>query len=182
MENDFHQWVLTSWERCQTIAITCYRPPRLYKLPQVHVAGVLLRTIISTTGAVTHKLAKYLASLEGSLLGTFPHHVRNSDLIPTHTCTQTEHSPDPTEQPTQLWWCFSFCKGDDWGFLESSESAVWWRKCQTVPPPLHFLILLFQQPVPQTDRWNCHRLTAVICHSQLLHRKLQGGGNQHSGL
>jgi hypothetical protein len=58
------------------------RPPRLYGLPKIHKNGVPLRSIVSTIGAPTYRLAQPLAvCLE---LGDSPHHVRNSmDFIDT---------------------------------------------------------------------------------------------------
>jgi hypothetical protein len=54
------------------------RPPRLYGLPKVHKQGVPLRLIVSTIGAPTYRMAKHLAGLLGSHVGSSPHHVRNS--------------------------------------------------------------------------------------------------------
>jgi len=65
-------------------------------------------------------------------------------------------------------------KGASWGF-ESSELAVWWGVYKTVPPHPH-IILLFQQPVLQTDGQSCHGFTAITCHCQL-NGRLWGDGN-----
>jgi hypothetical protein len=54
------------------------RPPRLYGFPKVYKQGVPLRPTVSTIGAPTYSLAKHLAGLLGSHIGSSPHHVRKS--------------------------------------------------------------------------------------------------------
>jgi hypothetical protein len=67
-----------SEEVCKQLRPQGSRPPRLYGLPKMHKQGVPLRPIVSTIGAPTYRLAKHLAGLLGSHIGSSPHHVRNS--------------------------------------------------------------------------------------------------------
>ena len=54
--------------------------PYMYGLPKIHKPGNPLRPIVSSTGSVTHRLSKYLASLLSPLLGSISHsHLINSD-------------------------------------------------------------------------------------------------------
>jgi hypothetical protein len=67
-----------SEEVCEQLRPQVSRPPRLYGLPKIHKQGVPLRPIVSIIGASTYRLAKHLAGLLGSHIGSSPHHVRNS--------------------------------------------------------------------------------------------------------
>jgi len=53
-------------------------PPRLYGLPKIHKPDIPLRPIVSSIGSQTYKLAKFLASIIGPLVGHSDYHVRNT--------------------------------------------------------------------------------------------------------
>ncbi|XP_072051992.1 uncharacterized protein [Amphiura filiformis] len=52
--------------------------PTFYGLPKVHKANVPLRPIVSSIGAVTYDIAKFLAKILGPLVGKSEHHILNS--------------------------------------------------------------------------------------------------------
>ena len=51
--------------------------PKFYGLPKIHKPGIPLRTIVSSTGTVTHNTAKELAKILKPLVGMSTHHVHN---------------------------------------------------------------------------------------------------------
>ena len=54
------------------------QPPRIYGLPKIHKAEVLLRPIVSCIGAPSYQLSKHIASLISPLAGKTDSHVKNS--------------------------------------------------------------------------------------------------------
>jgi hypothetical protein len=54
------------------------QPPRIYGLPKIHKAGRPLRPIVSSIGAVTYSVAKYLAKVLSPLVGRTEHFVKDS--------------------------------------------------------------------------------------------------------
>jgi hypothetical protein len=57
---------------------------------KIHKAGVSMKSVISTTGAPTYRLAKHLGSLKGHLSNS-QHHMRNSeDFIHTLSTLQVQ--------------------------------------------------------------------------------------------
>ena len=53
--------------------------PAFYGLPKIHKPDpVPVRPIVSSIGSVTYKIAKYVASVLGPLVGKTPHHIKNS--------------------------------------------------------------------------------------------------------
>ena len=55
--------------------------PAFYGLPKVHKENSPLRSIVSSIGAVTYDIAKYLATVLGPLVGQSEHHILNSRKI-----------------------------------------------------------------------------------------------------
>ena len=53
-------------------------PPRLYGLPKIHKPDIPLRPIVSSIGSPTYKLAKFLSSIIGPLVGHSDYHVRTT--------------------------------------------------------------------------------------------------------
>ncbi|XP_023703193.1 uncharacterized protein LOC111862215 [Cryptotermes secundus] len=79
-------------ETCQQPRPQCSRPPILYGLPKIHKRDVPLRSIISTIGSPTYRLAKHLAGLLNSYTCDSPHHVKNSDEF-VHTLKSFRLNP-----------------------------------------------------------------------------------------
>ena len=52
--------------------------PKFYGLPKVHKAGVPLRPIVSSIGAVTYETSKELSKILKPLVGQSPYHVHNN--------------------------------------------------------------------------------------------------------
>ena len=53
-------------------------PPKYYRLPKVHKAGIPLRPIISSIGSVTYATTKELSRILKPLVGKSSHHVKNN--------------------------------------------------------------------------------------------------------
>ncbi|XP_046401606.1 uncharacterized protein LOC124167667 [Ischnura elegans] len=53
-------------------------PPKLYGVPKIHKANVPLRPIVSSIGAPTYQLARYLAGILSEHIGHGDHHIQNS--------------------------------------------------------------------------------------------------------
>ena len=53
-------------------------PPKLYGLPKIHKRGIPLRTIVSSRGSISYEVAKELARILKPLVGSSPHHIKNT--------------------------------------------------------------------------------------------------------
>ena len=53
-------------------------PPKFYGLPKIHKRGIPLRPIVSSRGSINYEVAKELARILKPLVGSSPHHVRNT--------------------------------------------------------------------------------------------------------
>ena len=68
-----------------------YNTPRIYGLPKIHKVNRPLRPVVSTIGSVTYKIAKFLASIVGKIVGNTDSHVYNSfEFAEQITTVQTE--------------------------------------------------------------------------------------------
>ena len=57
-------------------------PPKFHGLPKIHKTGNLLRTIVSSRGSVTYRVAKVHRKVLIPLVGKSPHHVQStSDFV-----------------------------------------------------------------------------------------------------
>ena len=70
-------------------------PPKFYGLPKVHKRGIPLRSIVSSRGSISYEVAKELARILKPLVGSSPHHIKNTgDFI--------EHIKDVTHQAIEI--------------------------------------------------------------------------------
>ena len=53
-------------------------PPTFYGLPKIHKRGIPLRPIVSSRGSISYEVVKELARILKPLVGSFPHHIRNT--------------------------------------------------------------------------------------------------------
>ena len=52
--------------------------PKLYGLPKIHKDGIPLRPIVSSRGPISYEVAKELARILKPLVGSSPHHIKNT--------------------------------------------------------------------------------------------------------
>ena len=52
--------------------------PKFYGLPKIHKDGIPLRPIVSSRGSITYEVAKELARILKPLVGSSPHHIKNT--------------------------------------------------------------------------------------------------------
>ena len=52
--------------------------PKFYGLPKIHKDGVPLRPIVSSRGSITYEVAKELSRILKTLVGSSPHHIKNT--------------------------------------------------------------------------------------------------------
>ena len=52
--------------------------PKFYGLPKIHKDGVPLRPIVSSRGSITYEVAKELSRILKPLVGSSPHHIKNT--------------------------------------------------------------------------------------------------------
>ena len=79
--------ILRGWKKegyildtlCSMIYPTSEEVPKFYGLPKIHKQGALLRPIVSSIRSITHKTAKFLASVINPLLGKNEHTIKNSE-------------------------------------------------------------------------------------------------------
>ena len=53
-------------------------PPKFYGLPKIHKRGIPLRPIVSSRGSISYEVAKELARILKPLVGSSPHHIKNT--------------------------------------------------------------------------------------------------------
>ena len=53
-------------------------PPKFYGFPKIHKRGILLRPIVSCRGSISYEVAKELARILKPLVGSSPHHIKNT--------------------------------------------------------------------------------------------------------
>ena len=53
--------------------------PKFYGLPKIHKDGVPLRPIVSSRGSITYEVAKELSRIVKPLVGSSPHHIKNTE-------------------------------------------------------------------------------------------------------
>ena len=53
-------------------------PPKFYGLPKIHKRGIPLRPIVSSRGSISYEVAKKLARILKPLVGSSPHHIKNT--------------------------------------------------------------------------------------------------------
>ena len=53
-------------------------PPKFYGLPKIHKRGIPLRPIVSSRRSISYEVAKELARILKPLVGSSPHHIKNS--------------------------------------------------------------------------------------------------------
>ena len=53
-------------------------PPKFYGLPKVHKRDIPLRPIVSSRGFISYEVAKELARILKPLVGSSPHHIKNT--------------------------------------------------------------------------------------------------------
>ena len=53
-------------------------PPNFYGLPKVHKRDIPLRPIVSSRGSISYEVAKELARILTPLVGSSPHHIKNT--------------------------------------------------------------------------------------------------------
>lgn len=83
--------ILDEWKECRYIDARTHRrlnvsncnPPRIYGLPKIHKQGRPLRPVVSTIGTTTYRLAQYLSSILGKIVGKTEAHVVNSFTFAT---------------------------------------------------------------------------------------------------
>ena len=69
-------------------------PPKFYGLPKIHKRGIPLRPIVSSRGSISYEVAKELSRILKPLVGSSPHHIKNTgDFI--------EHIKDITLQANE---------------------------------------------------------------------------------
>ena len=52
--------------------------PKFYGLPKIHKRNIPLRTIVSSRGSINYELAKELSRILRPLVGSSPHHIKNT--------------------------------------------------------------------------------------------------------
>ena len=52
--------------------------PKFYGLPKIHKSGIPLAPIVSSRGSISYEVAKELARILKPLVGSSPHHIKNS--------------------------------------------------------------------------------------------------------
>ena len=52
--------------------------PKFYGLPKIHKVGIPVRPIVSSRGSITYEVAKELAGILKPLVGSSPHHIKNT--------------------------------------------------------------------------------------------------------
>ena len=65
-------------ETYRKLYLTGTGPPKLYGLPKIHKAGVLLRPIASSRGTFTNEAAKELVKILKHLVWKLPQHAHNT--------------------------------------------------------------------------------------------------------
>ena len=53
-------------------------PPKFYGLPKIHKRDIPLRPIVSSRGSTSYEVAKELARILRPLVGSSPHHIKNT--------------------------------------------------------------------------------------------------------
>ena len=53
-------------------------PPKIYGLPKIHKRGIPLRPMASSRGSISYEVAKEVARILKPLVGSSPHHIKNT--------------------------------------------------------------------------------------------------------
>ena len=66
--------------------------PKFYGLPKIHKRGIPLRPIFSSRGSISYEVAKELARILKPLVGSSPHHIKNTGDFIEHIKDVTLHA------------------------------------------------------------------------------------------